>query len=318
MEGADADRPGGGGDHVRDRRGVRAGRLHARHARPVLQRVRPHRRGGGAVLAAGGAPADAADGRLLPRSRSARQATPQAAAASTGEALEWALDHRSWRRSIIGDDSVLRARSCSSCLLPSGFQPAGQSELPRASRSRARRARRSSDMERSSSRSTTLLAAQPEGEAVFVAGRRTAARAAARGGVATAGRHEGNGHADPEGTSATRGSARSATACGPKLREIPDARLTFVDRRVRLRRHQHHPDQRDPAKGSKRPASSCERQMRTLAGLVDPRPATPPSGPELVIRPKPDEAARLGVSVDVIARPRASRRSATSTPTSPS
>ena len=40
--------------------------LHAGHPRPVLQGVRPHGLGGGAVLAAGGAPADAADGRLLP------------------------------------------------------------------------------------------------------------------------------------------------------------------------------------------------------------------------------------------------------------
>src|SRR5205814_1030052 len=34
----------------------------------------------------------------------------------------------------------------------------------------------------------------------------------------------------------------------------------------------------------------------------DPRPATPPVGPEVVVRPKPDEAARLGVSVDQIAQ----------------
>jgi ribosomal protein S30 len=42
--------------------GVRAGRLHARHRRQVLPRVRLDRRHRGDVLAAGGAPADADDG----------------------------------------------------------------------------------------------------------------------------------------------------------------------------------------------------------------------------------------------------------------
>jgi len=41
--------------------------------------------------------------------------------------------------------------------------------------------------------------------------------------------------------------------------------------------------------------------MATVPGIVDARPTTPPSGPEVVVRPKPDEAARLGVSVATIA-----------------
>ena len=45
------DRPRGDGDDVRDRRGVRAGRLHERHHRQVLLPVRHHRRGGGAGVA---------------------------------------------------------------------------------------------------------------------------------------------------------------------------------------------------------------------------------------------------------------------------
>jgi HAE1 family hydrophobic/amphiphilic exporter-1 len=44
-----------------------------------------------------------------------------------------------------------------------------------------------------------------------------------------------------------------------------------------------------------------EREMRTLSLIADPRPSTPPTGPELVIRPRHAEAARLGVSVDTIA-----------------
>jgi HAE1 family hydrophobic/amphiphilic exporter-1 len=41
--------------------------------------------------------------------------------------------------------------------------------------------------------------------------------------------------------------------------------------------------------------------MRTLPSLSDPHPSSPPIGPEVIIRPRPDEAARLGVSVDTIA-----------------
>jgi HAE1 family hydrophobic/amphiphilic exporter-1 len=41
--------------------------------------------------------------------------------------------------------------------------------------------------------------------------------------------------------------------------------------------------------------------MRRMPEVADPRPATPPVAPEIVIRPKPQEAARLGVSPDAIA-----------------
>ena len=68
--------------------------VHARHGRPVLQGVRPDRLGGGAVLAAGRAPADAAAGRLLPEAQPPSRKPRQAAAgASTSNALDWALDH---------------------------------------------------------------------------------------------------------------------------------------------------------------------------------------------------------------------------------
>ena len=59
------DRPRRHRDHADHRRGVRAGELHGRHRRPVLQAVRPDGRGRGAVLAAGRAPDHADDGGLL-------------------------------------------------------------------------------------------------------------------------------------------------------------------------------------------------------------------------------------------------------------
>ncbi|WP_269716109.1 efflux RND transporter permease subunit [Caulobacter sp. NIBR2454] len=45
-----------------------------------------------------------------------------------------------------------------------------------------------------------------------------------------------------------------------------------------------------------RTALQVEREMRGLKTVADPRPSSPPSGPEIVIRPRSDEAARLGVS----------------------
>jgi len=85
-----------------------------------------------------------------------------------------------------------------------------------------------------------------------------------------------------------------------QLREIPDARLSFDISgfgsggvQVVLTS--------ESGEGLENAALDLQRQMRTVQGLADPRPATPPSGPELVVKPKPDEAARLGVPVTTIA-----------------
>jgi len=51
-----------------------------------------------------------------------------------------------------------------------------------------------------------------------------------------------------------------------------------------------------------RTAAQIEREMQKLSTVADPRPSSPPSGPEILIRPKADEAARLGVnSADIAA-----------------
>ena len=86
----------------------------------------------------------------------------------------------------------------------------------------------------------------------------------------------------------------------PLLRQIPDTRLSFdtsgfgaADVQVILTS--------ETGAGLDAAALELQRQIRTVPGLADPRPATPPSGAELVVRPKPDEAARLGVSATAIA-----------------
>ena len=45
-----------------------------------------------------------------------------------------------------------------------------------------------------------------------------------------------------------------------------------------------------------------EREMRTIKGIADVRLAPPPPGPELVVRPKVEEASRLNVSTAAIAQ----------------
>jgi HAE1 family hydrophobic/amphiphilic exporter-1 len=48
-------------------------------------------------------------------------------------------------------------------------------------------------------------------------------------------------------------------------------------------------------------ALRLQREMRGVAGISDIRTGTPPPGPELVVRPRVEEAARLGVSSEMLA-----------------
>ncbi len=86
----------------------------------------------------------------------------------------------------------------------------------------------------------------------------------------------------------------------PLLRQIPDARVTFdtsgfgaAEIDITL--------VSETGEGLEAAALALQRQMGGVPGLADPRPTKPPSGAELVVRPKADEAARLGVPVSIIA-----------------
>jgi HAE1 family hydrophobic/amphiphilic exporter-1 len=86
----------------------------------------------------------------------------------------------------------------------------------------------------------------------------------------------------------------------PKLNSVPDARVTFDSQGfgsdavgVTLTS--------DNGPLLDRTALQLQREMQTVPVIANPNPAQPPVGPEIVIRPKPDEAARLGVSIDTIA-----------------
>ena len=210
-------------------------------------------------------------------------------------ALEWALAHRiiaSVLGGVVFVGSLFMATQ-----LPQGFQPAGDPDFlyvdiqgpPGAT---------VDDMESVAQRVNALFQKQPEVNGVFVQIGST---------VSSFG----------PGTSFGGGDLRSGTATilldphrhasgdqmrlrlREELRKIPDARLIFLDFQGSAG-YQQILTGEDPANLDKA-ALELEREMRKLPQLADPRAATPPVGPEIVIRPKAQEAARLGVSPDAIA-----------------
>jgi hydrophobic/amphiphilic exporter-1 (mainly G- bacteria), HAE1 family len=84
------------------------------------------------------------------------------------------------------------------------------------------------------------------------------------------------------------------------LRQIPDARISFQgggfgNAGVQIVLTSQNGDALIQV------GETLQRQMRSLKTIADPRPSSPPTGPEIAIRPKLDEAARLGVTAQSIA-----------------
>ncbi len=210
--------------------------------------------------------------------------------------LTWALDHR-WLASFIG--GILFFASVALFIpLKKGLQPEDNPnwyniniEGPPGSTL--------ADMRVVVSRLDALLAAQPETRAVFAAVGGTDIRSGAGGLTSSAGLSSGSVVAvlDPDRKTTI---SQIRDRIRPLLREIPDTRLSFdtsgfgsAGVQVILTS--------ESGEGLDAAALALQSQMRGVEGLADPRPATPPSGPELIVRPRPDEAARLGVSASTIA-----------------
>jgi HAE1 family hydrophobic/amphiphilic exporter-1 len=210
-------------------------------------------------------------------------------------ALEWALAHRII--CMIVGAVLFFSTTAMVGLLPQGFQPAGDPDFlyvdiqgpPGATLS---------DMETTAQRINALFQKQPEVRGVFVQVGST---------VSSFGPGMSGGGGDLRNGTATILLKSDRHSSGDQirarlreaLREIPDARLTFLDFQGAAGFQQILTG--DNPENLQRAALELEREMRRLPQLADPRPATPPVGPEIVIRPKPIEAARLGVSSDTIA-----------------
>ncbi|MBO9543153.1 efflux RND transporter permease subunit [Caulobacter sp.] len=207
--------------------------------------------------------------------------------------LDWSLDHRILS-CIIGGlifvGSIMLAG-----FLPTAFQPAGNANYyylkvqgpPGAT---------TADMERTVQAVTTLFRKRPETAHVF----------------AQVGSNIGSGWGGQSGTDIRDATItivlngdRDLTVTEIKqvvrdgLRGIPDARVNLLgdwgtsDVQTILTA--------EDGPLLERTAAQVEREMRSLSTVADPRPSSPPSGPEIVIRPRADEAARLGVSAADIA-----------------
>ena len=211
-------------------------------------------------------------------------------------ALEWALAHRIVS-AIVGFlvfvGSILLAP-----LLPTGFQPPGDPDYMYVD-IQGPPGGTASDMEDTAQRLTSLFRAQPEVTGVFVQIGSTVSSFGPGSGA--------SGGGDLRRGTATILLRSDRTASGDdirdrlrvELRKIPDVRLGFLDFEGGAGYQQiltgNNPE------NLVRAAAELQRQMLTLPELADPKTSNPPVGPEVVIRPKPAEAARLGVSSDTLA-----------------
>ena len=211
-------------------------------------------------------------------------------------ALEWALDHR-WCVGGTGDGALLcfdRARGA----VAEGRAARGQSELPqRRHRSTARLDDRRHA--RSGHAGSRPAGGAARAESVFAQVGNGGASGGPGGFTSSAGVTKGTVTLILKEQRASRVS-EIRDRIRPKLLEIPDARLTFDNAEfgsagVNIILTS------ETGEGLEAAGLALQREMRSIRGIVDSRPTTPPSGPEIVIRPKPDEAARLGVSVATIA-----------------
>jgi len=87
----------------------------------------------------------------------------------------------------------------------------------------------------------------------------------------------------------------------PDLHAIPDARVTFEGNGFGGATVNEVLSS-DSGEGLDAAALELQREMASVPTLADPRPATSPPAPEVIIKPRPDDAARLGVNADTIAQ----------------
>jgi HAE1 family hydrophobic/amphiphilic exporter-1 len=210
--------------------------------------------------------------------------------------LQWALDHR-FVAVVLGGAVFFLSVYLAVAVVPKGLQPEGNPnwyqvdiETPPGSTI--------DDTRQVVTRLANLLNQQPETEHVFTA----------------VGGDGGNGPGGPGASGVTVATEVAVlkpgrTATVPQIRDrlrplfhaIPDARITFegggfggASVNVVL--------SSNSGVGLDAAALEVQREMAGLRSLADPRPATSPPAPEVIIRPRPDDAARLGVNADTIAQ----------------
>ncbi len=201
--------------------------------------------------------------------------------------LDWALTHK-WLSALFGMVIFFFSIFLAS-FLPTGFQPASDSGYfylqmqgpPGVTRQ---------GMERAVNQATALLLKQPDVANVFAqigsssGGGASGGGADLRNGTITVSLKEQRTHTTDSFKHLIR----------PMLRTVPDVRITtqgnFGAADINIVLGSDDPTVLDKTE------LELEREMRGLHQISDIRPSPPPAGPELEIRPRPSEAARLNVN----------------------
>jgi hydrophobic/amphiphilic exporter-1 (mainly G- bacteria), HAE1 family len=208
-----------------------------------------------------------------------------------GRILDWALAHR-WMTMAIGAGIFLLSLLLAS-FTPVGFQPVSNPGYlyvavqgpPGATRD---------DMARAVNSATRMLLDEPAVERVFAQVGSTAGGFGdgddLRSGTLTVVLREDRDVTTDEFRQMIR----------PKLRDVPDVRLsnqgTFGSASVNIVLAG------EDGQALERTQIELLRQMRGVRSISDPRPAPPPVGPELIVTPRPEEAARLSVDSRTLAQ----------------
>jgi len=202
--------------------------------------------------------------------------------------LDWALSHR-WLAALAGGLFFFVSLGLGATL-PQGFQPVGDSGFvylgiqgePGSTRP---------DMERAARQVTDIVRAQEDVDFVF-----TQVGSVGAAGDLTSGRIIAVLKKDR-----VKSTDQIKNIIRPQLRGVADARVVTQTEEgaaadVEIILASQNAPALDRAQGQ------LLRQMRGVKEITEPRPAPPPSSAELIIRPKPEEAARLNVSTDAIAQ----------------
>jgi HAE1 family hydrophobic/amphiphilic exporter-1 len=206
--------------------------------------------------------------------------------------LEWALNHRMIAVAAGGAVFFLSVY-LAIAVVPKGLQPEGNPNFYQVDVTTPPGST-IGDTRRALGEVATLLAKQPETDHVFTAVGGNGGSSTDSGvtfGVAVAVLK----HARAAKVPQIRDRLRLA------FHDIPDARVTmegnnFGGATIIV------PLVSDSGEGLQQAAFELQREMAGIHSLADPRPQTSPPAPELIVRPRPDDAARLGVSADTIAQ----------------
>ncbi|HUZ11426.1 MAG TPA: efflux RND transporter permease subunit [Caulobacteraceae bacterium] len=212
--------------------------------------------------------------------------------------LGWALDHRIASASL-GAAIFLVSVVLALFVVPKGLQPEGNPNFYQVDLNGPPGATLQ-DTQLAMSRLAALLKRQPETEHVFTS-IGSGGGASAGGGFASAG-----GVNTGVAIAILKPSGRPTVAqirdrLRPALHAIPDAQVTFEGSGFGGSTIFEYLSS-SSGRGLDLAALKLQQQMAGLPALADPRPAASPPAPELIIRPRPDDAARLGVDADTIAQ----------------